>query len=248
VSKLTKAQAKLHDQACARLEKDVLTLVDREYVLQHWRADAHHDVQRSGSFFTPTGLAGAFAMECTGAQSVIDLCAGIGSLSYWRWHRDQPRRLVCVEANPAYVAVGKKVLPEAEWICADVFALPDPGRFELAISNPPFGRANRNGKGPRYRGSKFEYHVIDLASTLAEQGVFLIPRTSAPFSSHKGHWRRVERDEYLRFQWETGILLGEGVGVEPDGWLDEWHGVKPEVESVRVEFAVKHLMPLQRML
>jgi hypothetical protein len=253
MSKLTKAETKLHDQACSLLEKAVLSLIEREFVLEHWRADATNEVSRFGAFFTPPDLAATFAIECNGAQTVIDLCAGIGSLSYWRWHRDRPRRLVCVERNPAYVAVGKKVLPEAEWILADVFALPALGQFELAISNPPFGAVKRNGNGPRYRGRKFEYHVIDIASTLADQGVFLIPRMSAPFSSADAEPfssadaepfssadaepQKVERADYQQFLSETGIALGEGVGIEPDGWISEWHGVKPHVEIVRVDFA-----------
>ena len=237
MSKLSKAQAKLHDHACALLQKDELTFADREFVLEHWRADANQDVRRVGAFFTPPDLARAFAIECNGAQSVIDLCAGIGSLSYWRWHRDHPQRLVCVEANPAYVAVGKKMLPEAEWVLANVFALPDLGRFDVAVSNPPFGNLKRCGAGPRYLGSKFEYHVIDLAGTLADQGAFLIPRMSVPFPLNKDKRPHVENQEYLRFQRETGISLGEGVGIEADVWLDNWHGVKPGVESVRVDFA-----------
>lgn len=38
----------------------------------------------------------------------------------------------------------RKVMPEANWICADILDLPDQvdqlgGTFDCAISNPPFG-------------------------------------------------------------------------------------------------------------
>jgi len=237
MSALTKAQAQQHDRASVLLAKDVLTFDEREFVLEHWRADADQNVRKAGAFFTPQGLSSAFADECNGAQSVIDLCAGIGALAYQRWRRDQPTRLVCVEANPVYIAVGRKVLPEAEWIHGDVFALPHLGRFDLAISNPPYGRVKRNGSGPRYRGSAFEYHVIDIASTLADQGVFLIPQTSAPFKfTGGGDGRVVEGLAYTRFRRETGITLCSGLGIDANLWRTEWHGVSPVVESVRVDF------------
>src|SRR3546814_9265465 len=54
--------------------------------------------------------------------------------------------------------------------------------FDCAISNPPYGSKNvASGKGPRYSGGKCEYAVIDIASDLADYGVFLIPQASVPF-------------------------------------------------------------------
>lgn len=38
--RFTRAQARLHDQAEALLEQDVLSDEDREFVLAHWREDA----------------------------------------------------------------------------------------------------------------------------------------------------------------------------------------------------------------
>jgi 2-polyprenyl-3-methyl-5-hydroxy-6-metoxy-1,4-benzoquinol methylase len=43
--------------------------------------------------------------------------------------------MVCIEKNPDYVAVGRKVVPEATWICADVFDLPaDLGRYDRVVA------------------------------------------------------------------------------------------------------------------
>jgi hypothetical protein len=42
MSKLTKQQAALHAQACAYLKKDVLTLDERMFVLDHWQESANH--------------------------------------------------------------------------------------------------------------------------------------------------------------------------------------------------------------
>ena len=236
MSKLTKAEMRQHAQACEILQSDTLTIHERELVLKNWRPDAEGEVAHAGAFFTPFGLAEDFAIEANGAQSVIDLCAGIGGLAYQRWLRDRPSRLVCVERNPAFVAVGRKVLPEAEWIQASIFDVPalDLGRFDLAISNPPFGHTRCEGQCPRYRGNLFEYRVIDLASTLAEQGAFLIPRASAQIPFDGRHVD--ERRAYRVFKEETGISLEPGIGIDGEAYCDAWKGGRVVVESVRVDY------------
>src|SRR5207249_941216 len=147
---------------------------------------ASHINSVSGAFFTPPALARDLSIEVHGRR-VIDLCAGIGNLAFAVWHRHDCDRgslthLTCVEINPDYVAVGKKIIPEATWIQANVFELPkDMGHFDCAISNPPFGATKASGKSPRFTGNIFEYRVIDIASDIADYGVFIIPQVSAPF-------------------------------------------------------------------
>ncbi|WP_461326571.1 class I SAM-dependent methyltransferase [Bradyrhizobium barranii] len=107
-------------------------------MLDNWHEGANHISTSAGAFFTPTGLARDFAIDACGGRT-IDLCAGIGMLAFhvfWRAHyareRDEPpKEIVCIECNPAYVEVGRKVLPEARWICADVldFDWASLGRF-----------------------------------------------------------------------------------------------------------------------
>jgi predicted RNA methylase len=158
MAKLTKEQAKKHAEACRVLQKEKLSLEERYFVLENWREDASHINSVAGAFFTPPGLARDFAIEVNGRR-VVDLCAGIGSLAFAVWHRHQLDRsslnhITCVEINPDYVAVGKKILPEATWIVADVFDLTkDIGHFDCAISNPPFGAAKKSGRSPRFFGS-----------------------------------------------------------------------------------------------
>ncbi|WP_312321236.1 hypothetical protein [Stenotrophomonas sp.] len=244
MAKLSKAQAKLHAQACELLKKDVLTEDDKWFVLEHWQESANHVNTTAGAFFTPPGLANDFSVEIGGSacRRIIDLCAGIGGLSFrchqrGRWNGEPPE-IVCVELNPDYIAVGKKILPEATWICASVFDLPDLGRFDFAISNPPFGATPRNGgKGPTYTGDKFEYHVIDVASKLALFGVFIIPQMSAGFTySGRPYFERNESDAYKKFKQQTGISLEPGCGIDCDYYKNDWHGVSVTVEVVTSEF------------
>lgn len=95
MSKLTKMERKLHAQACVLLEKDVLTYDERWFVAEHWHEGAEHEQGDAGVFFTPLPIASGVAMHATGFHRVIDLCAGIGRLSfslYCRtlWHDDRP--------------------------------------------------------------------------------------------------------------------------------------------------------------
>jgi hypothetical protein len=246
MAKLTKEQAKQHAAATDLLRKDKLTDDEREFVLRNWREDAHHMNGVAGAFFTPLDLALDFTIEVQGRR-IIDLCAGIGCLAlacHWRngWS-EPPREIVCIEKNPDYVAVGRKLLPEATWICADVFELPfmapELGRFDTAISNPPFGAIKRQSrKAPRYAGKAFEYHVIDLASDVAEYGTFIIPQNSAPFRySGRPCFEQYEGDEYKRFRAATGIELTPNCGMDCNHHAEGWRGVSPTVEVVLADFA-----------
>ncbi|MEU6719794.1 hypothetical protein ABZ897_50780 [Nonomuraea sp. NPDC046802] len=57
---------------------------------------------------------------------------------------------MCVEKNPHYVAVGQRLLPEATWICGDVFDVLSMGlgRFDTALANPPFILAPHSTAAP----------------------------------------------------------------------------------------------------
>lgn len=239
MAKLTKAQAKLHAEAEARLAQDRLSDDDRLFVLENWQASARHINSVAGAFFTPAGLARDFAIE-VGTGRIIDLCAGIGALSlYALWSKPfDPVEIVCVEANPDYAAVGRKIVPEATWIVADVFDLPrDLGRFDYAIGNPPFGAVTRAAKPPRYPGKEFELAVIDVASDLANQGTFIVPQMSAPFRySGVPQFEAVSNDRLDRFQAATGIVLEPNCGIDTSIYDDEWQGVSIRTEVVLADF------------
>jgi hypothetical protein len=243
MSRLTKQQASLHAQACAYLEKEVLTFQERVFVLDHWQESAHHISSVSGAFFTPQSLARDLSIEVNG-RTIIDLCAGIGSLAFACYHRDPfgksgNLKIVCVEINPEYAAVGRKVLPEASWIVADALELPGEAEaFDCAISNPPFGRRRMPGKAPRYTGSEFEYAVIDIASEIASYGVFLLPQTSCPFRfSGRRRFEATENEKYLHFHKQTGIVLEPNCGIDTTVTLEDWHHSVPITEIAVADFS-----------
>lgn len=257
MAKLTKTQAREHLAALALLSKPSLSLDERWEVLEKYREDAEHPNALDGAFFTPLGLARDFGIEVPACRRLIDLCAGIGTLAYMHsrayraWGTGPFPEIVCVERNPAYVAVGRKLIPEATWIEADVFDLPKLGlgHFDVAISNPPFGAVRRSGRAPRHGGPEFEYAVIDLASDVADLGVFIVPQASAPFEfSGSRSYRETPDERHDRFRDATGIVLEAGCGIDCDHYRSEWRGVAPAVEIVLADFVEARLrrLPVQR--
>jgi hypothetical protein len=245
MSKLTKQEAASHEQAVELLTKDVLTFDERLFVLDHWREDATHINSVAGAFFTPSALARSLAVEVSG-RKCIDLCAGIGALAFavyyngFRMSTAVPPEIVCVEINPDYAAVGRKVLPEATWIVADVLDLPENlTGFDCAISNPPFGRIKQPGRGPRYFGSEFEFKVVDVASDRAEYGVFLLPQNSVPFKlSGIRCFEKTMPEKYAKFTEQTQITLAPNCGIDTAICVKEdgWHGVSIVTEIAVADF------------
>lgn len=242
MAKLTKAQAKAHATAVELLAKEVLTEQDKDFVFQNWNESANHVNGAAGAFFTPYGMAFDFAYDVGGAR-VIDLCAGIGMLSYAVYCRskwgERTADITCVERNADYIAVGKKLLPEATWIHADVLDVLDMdlGHFDYAISNPPFGNIKRTRNAPRYTGREFEFHVIDTAAHLADYGTFIVPQMSAGFKySGQRNYTRDTDGMAVKFQELIDAEFHAGCGVDTAFYRDAWKGVSPLCEIVCVDF------------
>ncbi len=244
MSKLSKSAAKLHNEAVAlarsgrRLHED-----EQAFILDNFREDAKHLNGLAGAFFTPRGLACDFAIEVAPGSGdplrVLDLCAGIGGLS-WACERDNTEH-VCVEMNPDYVEIGRAVMPRATWVTGSIFDVEKYqrlGPFDVVISNPPFGRIKADGFDGRYTGGKFELRTIELASRLGRYGVFIVPQESAPFrySGQQG-FKRKETDEVQKFREQTGIEMEPNCGIDTSTYRNEWHGTSPAVEIVCCDFS-----------
>lgn len=235
--KLTKTQSKAHQQALDLVHSDrALTWDERKFILDSYVEAQGQLNTLAGAFFTPDGLACDLSIEvCPDGRGIVDLCAGIGALAFACEHKRVP--ITCVEACEAYVTVGRRVMPDAHWIQADVFTA-ELGRYSFAISNPPFGAIPAPAFTGLYTGSQFEYKLIELASRVADYGVFILPQQSSPFRySGQPRFRQEEGDKARKFRDQTGILMEPSCGIDTSIYCGEWRGASPVCEVVVCEFA-----------
>lgn len=254
MAKLTKEEVKKHNAALEILNKDHLSFEDKLFVYEHWNEGATSVNSESGAFFTPEGLARDFVLEVYENSNVIDLCAGIGILSFFAYHYNKCK-VTCIELNPTYVEVGRKLLPEATWINDSIFNYKEFGHYDQAISNPPFGKI-KTGIDPeiqkelKYKGSEFDLITIDIASNIADRGSFIIPQMSTPFKysgqpyfidtreSGKGYnpHQQTPPAKVQKFIRETGLDYQFNVGIDTSIFKDDWKGVNVVPEVVCFDF------------
>lgn len=244
--RLSKSAAAAHAEACRLVDlARELSEAEKQFVLDSFQESMVLDQGTSGVFFTPSPLARAMTIHVVGTR-IIDLGAGIGHLAFacrnlfdHKHNREPIREFVCVEQNPNLVRVGMKVVPEALWVCQDMFTLaPRRFGFDTAIANPPYGDATRSAKAPGYTGQRFEYHAIAWAAQFARHGVFLIPQTSAPFRrSGQEHFLANSDDaEYSRFVAGTGITLAPNCGIDTAYYDRDWHHRPVRTEVALADF------------
>ena len=245
--KLNKQLAILHSQALELVYSDkALTEDERYFILEHYHEAGNNANTLSGAFFTPLSLAKDFAvMNDYNHHRIVDLCAGIGRLSYhyqnrYSWSK-RTNEITCIEVNPEYVDVGKRTVPEANWILADIFSVDyqSLGQFDLAISNPPFGKIKTgNNFTGSYTGSDFEFKCLELASTIAKNGAFILPQESSPFK-YSGSREYIETSG-----WKFADFLKKSnfnsqffcCSIDTSHVLNDWRNVKPLCEVIEFDF------------
>ena len=233
MAKLTKKQIKEHEECWSLLNKGNLTHEEKLFVLEKFREDGELINSKFGAFFTPfelaIDLASHLEFEMDRPIKVLDLCAGIGCLSY-AVSLFGNAEITCVELNEPYYKAGKLLNPHFNWINGD--ALDDEliegfGKFDYCISNPPFGRINGV--------TNFEYEIIKIGSKTADNGVYIIPQTSAPFEYSGNKESKWLNDcKSAKFTKDTGVKLNFGLGVNTEVYKNQWKGTSVLCEIVTV--------------
>lgn len=206
---VTQAAVKAHRKA-----EDVLWGSDKrldddqiEFVLQNWNPVIGDNAIGRSAFFTPLDLAGdlvAMALPdwSEGKLRIVDLCAGIGHLTYhaqlrYRWairNLEQGRvpEFWAIERSPTFVKVGRRLLPDVNWVEGSIFDLSlwtELGVFTCAISNPPFGGMAKGGDDTswlRYKGP-LDLLTAEVGLRVTRWGVgMILPRMNCPLEHVDG--------------------------------------------------------------
>ena len=252
MAKLSKQQSNLHLQSMDLVNSDKeLTTDEKQFVLNNYNPNATNLTTISGAFFTPESIAQQFAIFSDPKGNIIELCAGIGSLSYWLleydqfsgrrpsgWMSAEIENLTCVEINPEYVTVGKKIIPGANWILGSVLneSLIKQIQFgDCVIANPPFGaiRSDEDRTWIRYNmKAYFDLNVVAIGTQIANAGCFILPkgRTSYDMDKHE----HITNELHDNFKKATGFMLELG-SWDLKEFQNDWIGAKPIVEFVTFE-------------
>lgn len=245
MAKLSKAEIARHCVAQDLLDNGKpLTEDEIDLIYADWHEGANNDQTNASAFFTPIDMAKDLRFDMPNYGTVVDLCAGTGRIAYYgtgrflyNEYKPQYDRIICVEKNPDYVAVGKRLFPQAEWICGDAL---DPEVIEqlrgvdFAFANPPFGKQTKSEfEAPRYKGADFELKILDVLAAIAPEGWAIVPSQTAPFDSrHFYKGQSINTAKADKWTAATGLGLHRHSSLDFDYYIDGWNGVKPRVDLV----------------
>ena len=171
------------------------------------------NLSENGVYFTPPDLAFDAMLFAPRRGHILDLCSGIGMLSYALKIRDNYDKsiqsITAIEYNPKFVEIGKRILPDVRWINGDAYSkdlldslvkdLPDK-RFDLIVSNPPFGH-DMNDKAKydwlNFTGQR-DLMAVEIALRYAKNGYFILPIGSVPFKYSGRSYYEHKPDRYSR--------------------------------------------------
>jgi predicted RNA methylase len=202
-------------------------------------------------YWTPYGLAQDLAVFSPRYGHVLDLCSGIGMLSYRVQDMDSYQKSIksCIEYNQHFVDLDKKLLPKVNWVCGNAYDktlldnlvkdLPD-NRFDLIISNPPFGIDINKGDYSwlNYQGHR-DLMALEIALRYGKNAMFILPTGSVPFS-YSG--RQYYEDSTDRYSQKLRRFLRENKdiyftmqcdGIDTSIYRDEWKNLSGGEELIR---------------
>ena len=266
MARLTRLQEKKHDEALSLLSLNrKLKDEETEFVFRHYSAMATHRVAKGAirwsvigalllaaqygrSIVTPYEIASELAVmaRLQGGGRVIDYAAGIGVLThhmliseYWD---AKPKHHVCVEIDPEFVEVGKKLLPRVEWVCGNIFdrdLVQSLGTFTMGIANPPFGAVPSLASGKEWLKAKVPAHLatVELMVRMCQHGGcasccwrVIMPRVDQEYQPQTGRLSDALQRLLTAF---PGLHVGMCMDLDWDQY-PKWQGANPDTVIVDV--------------
>lgn len=230
MGKITKADLKVQReiQDLIYSEKD-LTEDEIEFVYQHYNPGMDDNITERGVFFTPIGLAQDFAVFAHKHNSIVDVCSGIGMLSYKCLNTDYYNcditDITLIEYNPAFTNISRRLLTgitafnserkhrKLTFITANAFEQSlwsnlmkerNNKKYDTMISNPPYGtmpkEQQKNYTWLNYTGER-ELMVLELALRYSSSANFILPPGTCEFRySGRPYYEEVEQRKVKRFR------------------------------------------------
>lgn len=219
--KLSKPELKLQKEVFSLIEsKEHFTYDELDYIYENFNPGYISDVTTHSAYFTPLDMAYDFALFAGRFGVMVDMCAGIGCLSFAAKTRDtyngNIRQQVCIERNPEYIKIGKKLLPSANWIEGDIFdktvwdsIISQYGKIDCIVSNPPFGKISKsdsNRNWLKYKGAEIDIASIEVALTYTDNVSMILPVMSCTFNySGRRYYEERENRKIEKLKKETGL-------------------------------------------
>ena len=219
--KLSKPELKLQKEVFQLIENNnTFTFEQLEYIYENFNPGYISDVITHSAYFTPLDMAYDFAKLSVRHGVIVDMCAGIGCLSFAVKTRDTYEhnitQQICIERNHKYINIGKKLLPTAQWIQGDIFdksiwdsIIDQYGKIDCIISNPPFGKMSKSDSNRdwlKYTGVEIDIASIEVALKYTDNVSMILPINSCTFSySGMPYYQERENKKIEKLKQETGL-------------------------------------------
>jgi hypothetical protein len=210
MGRLSKASLKLQKEVRALLERpEPWSPEEIDWIYENYDPAMDDNVTERGVFFTPLDLAMDAALFTNRNGHLVDMCAGIGGLSFSlltrNFHHETIKSITLVEFNPVFTEMSRRLLSPLSaftesrstidlhfvngsvWnpsLWSSITSGLTEFKLDTMLSNPPYGKCSpeerQEASWMHYQGER-ELMAIELAWRYAQDATMIIPPGSCEF-------------------------------------------------------------------